>query len=56
MPSQYDNSYNNEYAKPTFDTEEDKRKYEVIREADYVLERAIPPLPTRAEEIKYIDW
>jgi hypothetical protein len=56
MPSQFDTSYQNEYAKPTFDSEDDKRKYEIIREADYVLERVVPRLPTRDEEINYIDW
>lgn len=30
--------------------------YQLIREADYVLEPAIPREPTRAEEVAYLDW
>jgi hypothetical protein len=51
MPSQYDNTYNYEYSKPTYDTLEDKEKAQLQREADTVLELAPPREPTRAEEL-----
>ena len=53
MPSHYDNSYHYHYSKPNYDTVEDQIKYQTIREADAVLEVAIPREPTRAEEIEY---
>ena len=56
MPSQYDNSYNFEYSKPTYDTFEEKLKFQAIREADTVLEVRGPREPTREEEIQYMDW
>ncbi len=56
MPSSFDNSVNFEYSKPVFDTEEDRIKYQNIREAEYIFERKIPRLPTRQEELDYIDW
>ena len=51
MPSQYDNSYHYKYSEPTYDTPEDKLKFQAIREADYVLELKPPREPTRAEEV-----
>lgn len=51
MPSQYDNSYHWEYSKPVYDTDEDKIKYQTIREADHVLEIRKPREPTRDEEL-----
>lgn len=51
MPSQYDNTYHHEYSKPTYDTVEDKIKFQTIREADHVLELRPPREPTREEEL-----
>ncbi|CDW76650.1 UNKNOWN [Stylonychia lemnae] len=56
MPSQYDNTYHFEYSKPTYDTVEDKIKFQTIREADEVLELKTSREPTREEEIQYLDW
>lgn len=56
MPSQYDNTYHSEYAKPNFDTLEDKKKAQIIREADYILENKPPREPTREEELEYLTW
>ncbi len=56
MPSQYDNTYHFEYSKPSYDCEEDREKFETIREADYVLEKRPSREPTRDEEIEYIEW
>lgn len=47
MPSQYDNSYHYDYSKPTYDSENDKIKYETMRESDYVFERSTPQEPNR---------
>ena len=51
MPSQFDNTYHNEYSKPVYDTYEDKIKFQTIREADEVLEVRPAREPTRTEEI-----
>jgi hypothetical protein len=56
MPSQFDNTYHFEYSKPSYDTDEEVEKFQTIREADYVLEKAPPRLPNRDEEIEYIEW
>ena len=47
MPSQIDNTYHKLYSKPTYDTVEDQIRQQRIREADYILEAAVPPIPTR---------
>jgi hypothetical protein len=44
-------SYNSEYAEPTYDSIEDKKRYQTMREADAVLELAVPRPPTRDEEL-----
>jgi hypothetical protein len=46
MSSQFDNTYQHSYSQPTYDSVQDKIKYQVIREADYVLEESIPRQPT----------
>ncbi len=56
MPSQYDNTYHYEFSQPVYDTVEDKKKFQTIREADYVLELAPPREPTREEEKEYMQW
>jgi hypothetical protein len=56
MPSHYDDTYHYEYSKPTYDSKQDKLKYQLIREADYTFEKKAPRLPTRDEEIDYIKW
>ncbi len=56
MPSQFDFTYNDEYAEPTYDSKEDKIKYQTIREAEYSLEMKPPREPTREEELEYIEW
>ena len=56
MPSQFDNSYHNEFSKPTYDSDKDKIWYQTMREADYVFELAPPRQPTREEELQYMDW
>lgn len=56
MPSQYDNTYHYLYSKPTYDTEQDQVRQQRIREADYVLEPRVPRLPTREEELEYMQW
>ena len=38
MPSQFDASYNKLYSRPSYDSEEDKKTYQMRREADEVLE------------------
>jgi hypothetical protein len=56
MPTQIDNTYHYEFSKPTYDTEADKKKFQIIREADYVLENRPPSEPTRADELQYMEW
>ena len=56
MPSQTDNTFNNLYAKPVYDTNEDMVRQQRIREADYILEEAIPDLPDRETELEYMHW
>ena len=56
MPSQYDNTYHNEYSKPSFDTPEEEAKFKAIREADYVFERRPAGEPTRKDELDYMEW
>jgi hypothetical protein len=49
-------SYNSDYSQPTYDSIDDKKKYQEIREADYILEEAVPREPTRNEELAYMEW
>ena len=56
MPSQFDSTYHKRFAKPNYDSEEDKKIYQLRREADEVLELKPPPLPTPEMEVEYIDW
>lgn len=56
MPSNYDNTYHWEYSKPSYDTQEEKLKFQTIKEADYIYEKTVPREPTRVEEVNYIDW
>ena len=56
MPSHFDTSYNKLYSRPSYDSEEDKKIYQLRREADEVLELRQPPLPTPEMEVEYIDW
>jgi len=56
MPTQRDNSYFYLYSKPTYDSAEDQVRYQRIREADYILETKAPRLPTREEELEYMEW
>ena len=54
--SHWDSSYNAIWSKPSFDTEEDKAKYRAMREADAILEVRKPSMPSRQEEVEYIEW
>jgi len=56
MPSQFDQTYHREYSKPTYDTVEDQIRQQRIREADEILVPAVPPLPTREQELEYMQW
>jgi hypothetical protein len=56
MPSQFDNTYHYEYSKPTFDSEEDRIKFQAQRETDYIFEVRPPREPTREEELQYLEW
>lgn len=56
MPSHYDNTYNYKMSEPSYDRDHDKEKAHAAREADSVLEMRPPPVPSRDQEIAYIDW
>ena len=56
MPSQIDNTYHYEFSKPTYDTVEDQIRQQRIREAEYILEPRIPDLPSREDELEYMQW
>lgn len=56
MPSQNDNTLNKYLAKPTYDTVEDQVRQQRIREAEYILEPAIPAEPDRETELEYMEW
>ena len=56
MPSFYDNTYHNVYREPVYDREEDKKKYQLIREADEIFELRAPQAPTKAQEDEYMDF
>ena len=56
MPSSSDNSLNKYLAKPTYDTVEDQIRQQRIREAEYILEPAIPAEPDREAELEYMEW
>ncbi len=47
MPSFWDNTINYQYSKPAYDTVEDQIRQQRIREAEYILEPAIPEEPDR---------
>ena len=49
-------SYHWEYSSPRFDTVEDKIRYQRIKEAEYILEPAVPDLPDRQTELDYMEW
>ena len=54
--AQHDHSYNKRYAAPVYDSDEDRKIYELRREADEVLEMKQPAVPTQEMENEYIDW
>ena len=56
MPSQYDTTYHRELSKPNYDTVQDQVRQQKIREADEIFEPAVPGLPSREEEIEYMQW
>ncbi len=39
-----------------YDTVQDQVRQQRIKEADYILESAIPELPTREAEQRYMEW
>ena len=43
-------------SKPIYDTNEDRVRQQRIREADYILEAAVPELPDRETELEYMQW
>lgn len=56
MPSTVDNTYHWDYSRPSYDTDEDQVRQQIIREADEIFEPAIPPVPDRQTEIEYMNW
>lgn len=56
MANTFGNEYNEVFSRPEYDTEEDKGRYQLYREADELFEMRPPRLPTRAEEDEYIDF
>ena len=56
MPSVVQNTYNDLFSEPEYDSASDKQKYQMIREADEIMEIKPPRLPTQAEEDEYIDF
>ena len=56
MPSTYDTTYNQVFRKPSFDTETEKKMWQLQKEADEVLEVKPAPLPTQEMENEYMDW
>ena len=56
MPSNWDNTINRVYSKPNYDTLEDRLRQQRIREAEYILEPAIPQEPDRQTELEYMQW
>jgi len=47
---------NYQLSKPIYDTTEDQVRQQRIREADYILEAAVPELPDRETELEYMQW
>jgi len=47
---------NHHLSKPIYDTTEDQVRQQRIREADYILEAAVPDLPDRETELEYMQW
>lgn len=43
-------------SKPIYDSNEDMVRQQRIREADYILEAAVPELPDRETELEYMQW
>lgn len=56
MPSQFDNTYHEVFRKPTFDTEIEKKRWQLEKEAEEVFEVRPAPLPTKEMEVEYINW
>ena len=56
MPSQFDTTYQSWLSDPKYDTVEDQIRQQKIREAEYIFEEAVPPLPSRETELEYMDW
>ena len=56
MPSQIDNTLHKILAQPKYDTVEDQVRQQRIREAEYILEPAIPAEPDRETELEYMEW
>jgi hypothetical protein len=55
MPRVNDLSYHELLSRPTFFNEEQREEYVQKRIEDTVLEPAIPPLPTRQQELDYLE-
>ncbi len=56
MPSHFDNTYNHIFSAPEYDRDQDKNRYEKIREVDEVLEMSPARLANQSEEDDYVDW
>jgi len=56
MTNTYGNEYNEVFSKPDYDSEEDKKRYQLYREADEVFEMQPPRLPNKEEEDEYMDF
>lgn len=56
MPSSFDSTYHNIYRKPVFDDEGSRAIWEASREADEVLIPRAAPLPSRDQELEYMEW
>lgn len=56
MPTSFDKTYHFKYSEPNYDSEIDKEDALIKRVEEMIYEENIPPLPTREQEIAYLDW
>lgn len=55
MPKVIDTSYNQDLSSPNFYSEAQRKEYVNKRIEDVIFEKQVPPLPTRQQELNYID-
>lgn len=56
MPRIHDTSYNKRLSKPEYYSDAQKEEYIQKRIADIIFEDDIPPVPTRQQELDYLNW